>query len=476
MRNLALLTDLYQLTMLAGYHACGKTKQQSCFELFFRKLPFNGGFGVAAGLETALDYLTSLRFGDEEISYLRGLGLFREDFLEWLACFTFSGDVDALAEGEFVFAGEPLLRVRGNLPEAQLVESALLNILNFQTLIATKSARITIASRRAPILEFGLRRAQGVDGALSASRAAYIGGCQATSNTLAGQAFGIPVSGTHAHSWIMSFESELEAFRAYAGLYPESCNLLVDTYDTLESGVPNAITVGLELQAKGHQLKGLRLDSGDLAHLSKRAREMLDEAGLTFTKIVASNDLDENLIADLLDQGARIDIWGVGTNLVTSQDQPALGGVYKLVAAQGRSTEMEPRIKISSNPEKITVPGIKQLLRGFDAEAMMVGDCLALESENAPQGELVTFHPHYAGTQSSVKAQRWESMLKPVIRGGRECPGVRPKLAEIRSRFLANLESLPVECQRRINPQVYWVGLSKELFDLRSRLLQESQA
>jgi nicotinate phosphoribosyltransferase len=476
MQNLALLTDLYQLTMLAGYHACGKLRQQCCFELFFRKLPFNGGFGVAAGLDSALTYLTSLRFGPQEIDYLRGLELFSPSFLSWLADFRFQGDVDALPEGEFVFAGEPLLRVRGNLPEAQLVESALLNMLNFQTLIATKSARITIASQGAPVLEFGLRRAQGVDGALSASRAAYIGGSQATSNTLAGQLFDIPVRGTHAHSWIMSFASEIEAFRAYAGLYPDSTTLLVDTYDTLQSGVPNAITVGLELRAQGHELKGIRLDSGDLAFLSKQARLMLDQAGLNSTKIVASNDLDENLIADLLEQGARIDIWGVGTNLVTSQDQPALGGVYKLVAAQGAGANLEPRIKVSSNPEKITLPGVKQVLRGYDAQGKMVGDCLALEDEPMPQGHLETFHPHYADTQSTIRAARWESMLRPVIRGGRECPGARPELSEIRSRFLSNLQTLPVENQRRINPQVYWVGLSQDLFTLRARLLDEARS
>lgn len=476
MRNLALLTDLYQITMLAGYHACGKIEQQSCFELFFRKLPFKGGFGVAAGLETALDYLTSLRFGESEIAYLRGLGLFRESFLEWLAGFRFRGDVDALAEGELVFAGEPLLRVRGNLPEAQLVESALLNILNFQTLIATKSARIFIAGSGAPVLEFGMRRAQGVDGAISASRAAYIGGCVGTSNTLAGQAFDIPVQGTHAHSWVMSFASELEAFRAYADLYPDRANLLVDTYDTLESGVPNAIKVGLELKARGHELKGIRLDSGDLAHLSKRARAMLDEAGLTSTKIVASNDLDETLIADLLEQGARIDIWGVGTNLVTSQDQPALGGVYKLVAAQGAGGKMEARIKISSNPEKITVPGVKQIWRAYGEDGSMLGDCLALEDEPDPSGELETLHPHYVGTRSRLRAARWRPMLQPVMRGGQECPGVRRDLSRIRASFLENLKTLPVECQRRVNPQVYWVGLSQELWDLRTRLLAEAQA
>jgi nicotinate phosphoribosyltransferase len=476
-RNLALLTDLYQLTMLAGYHACGKTEQHSCFELFFRRLPFQGGFAVAAGLETVLDYLNELRFDPEQIDYLRSLGLFRDDFLKWLETFRFRGDVDAVPEGELVFAHEPLLQVRGTLPEAQLIESALLNILNFQTLIATKSARITVASRGAPVLEFGMRRAQGVDGAVSASRAAFIGGCQASSNTLAGQTFNIPVKGTHAHSWVMSFSSELEAFRAYADLYPDDCTLLVDTYDTLESGVPNAIRVGHELRQRGHELKGIRLDSGDLAYLSKRSRAMLDEAGLTSAKIVASNDLDENLIADLLEQGARIDIWGVGTNLVTSQDQPALGGVYKLVAAEpAEGGPMEPRMKISSNPEKSTLPGVKRLLRAYDAEGTLTGDCLCLESESVPAGPLLTMHPHYAGSQQKISAARWQSMLVPVMRQGQEVPGVRRPLTEIRASFLENLKRLPVEHQRRVNPQTYWVGLSPELFGLRDQLLARARS
>lgn len=471
-----MLTDLYQLTMLAGYHARGKTEQKSSFELFFRRLPFKGGFAVAAGLETALDYLANLRFGAEEISYLRSLGLFQDSFLGWLASFRFRGDVDAVPEGELVFAHQPLLRVTGSLPEAQLVESALLNIVNFQTLIASKSARVTIASRGAPVLEFGMRRAQGTDGALSASRAAYIGGAQATSNVLAGQAFGIPVKGTHAHSWIMSFGSELEAFRAYAEVFPHACTLLVDTYDTLESGVPNAIRVGLELKARGHSLQGIRLDSGDLAYLSKRARAMLDQAGLVETRIVASNDLDENLIADLLNQGARIDIWGVGTNLVTAQDQPALGGVYKLVATQSSAgARMEPRMKISSNPEKSTLPGVKNILRGYDSKGQLVGDCLALQDEPLPEAELLTMHPHYAGIQSRIPACRWRSMLQPVVHDGREVEGARRGLEDIRAGLLENLKSLPVEHQRRHNPQVYWVGLSPALFELRDNLLRQAR-
>lgn len=474
-KNLALLTDLYQLTMMAGYHGCGKLEQKSCFELFFRRLPFSGGFAVAAGLQTALEYLRDLSFEAEELAYLKGLNLFSGEFLDWLKDFRFEGDVDAIAEGELVFPGEPLVRVRAPMPQAQLIESALLNILNFQTLIATKAARVYLASKKAPILEFGLRRAQGVDGALSASRAAFIGGCEATSNVLAGQKYGIPVRGTHAHSWIMSFPSELEAFRAYAKIYPESCTLLVDTYDTLGSGVPNAIKVGLELAQQGNELRGIRLDSGDLAYLSKNARAMLDAAGLSSTKIVASNDLDEEVIADLLDQGARIDIWGVGTQLVTSHDQPALGGVYKLVAAEDESGEMAPRIKISSNVEKITIPGVKQVYRATGKDGRILGDCLATETESPPVGFCTTYHPHYAAGQLTLDAPAWRPLLQPVIRGGKILKEFEP-LPALQQRFLRNLEYLPLESQRRVNPHTYWVGLSGELRDLRDRLLEEARA
>lgn len=461
--------------MLAGYHACGKLEQKSCFDLYFRKLPFQGGFCVAAGLQTALDYLTELRFTEEEIRYLESLALFKPEFLEWLGHFRFQGDVEAVPEGELVFPGEPILRVRANLPEAQLVESALLNIINFQTLIATKSARITVASEGGTILEFGLRRAQGIDGSLSASRAAYIGGCSATSNTLAGKEYGIPVKGTHAHSWIMSFDSELEAFRAYAKLYPDSCTLLVDTYDTLKSGVPNAVIVGQELKAAGHDLAGIRLDSGDLAELSKGARKMLDEAGLECARIVASNDLDENLIATLLSQGAKIDIWGVGTNLVTAKDQPALGGVYKLVAAQGEDGEMEPRIKISSNPIKITVPGIKQVYRAEGDQGEFLGDVIALQDEEPPSVSISTHHPLYSQQKRHLQGARFRPLLEPVLVNG-SAVGERPSLEQVRARCLACLDKLPKQHQRRANPHLYWVGLSPPLFTLRNRMLEATTA
>ncbi|HXE72536.1 MAG TPA: nicotinate phosphoribosyltransferase, partial [Candidatus Nitrosotenuis sp.] len=416
---LALLTDFYELTMLGGYFETGRTGQRAVFDLYFRRIPHNGGFCLAAGLQPALEYLQALRFSADDIAYLRGLGRFSQGFLDWLRDFRFRGEVWAVPEGRLVFPSEPLLRVSGTIPECQLVESALLNIINFQTLIATKAARIcTAAGPEATVVEFGLRRAQGIDGAMSATRAAYIGGCQSTSNTLAGKVFGLPVTGTMAHSWVMSFPDELSAFRAYADIYPDSCLLLVDTYDTLGSGVPNAVRVGLELKERGHRLLGIRLDSGDLAHLSKEARRMLDEAGLEFARIVASNELDEWLIRSLRQQGARIDIYGVGTRLVTSAGEPALGGVYKLVAAEedGRTV---PRIKVSSNPEKTTLPGVKQVWRAWRG-GKILGDVICLADEELqPRSAVRSCHPLYAHHSRTLWAEKWEPLLVPVMKDGR---------------------------------------------------------
>ncbi|HPK00614.1 MAG TPA: nicotinate phosphoribosyltransferase, partial [Candidatus Hydrogenedentes bacterium] len=354
--GMALLTDLYELTMVAGFWKEQRANQRVCFEYFFRRLPPHAGFAVAAGLEPFLQYLENLHFSSDDLAYLRTLNLFDDAFLAYLRDFRPSLTVRAVPEGTLVFPYEPILQVEGSVLEAQFVETALLNTLNYQTLIATKAARICLAAEGEPVMEFGLRRAHGPDGGLSGSRAAYIGGCSSTSNLLAGKVYGIPVSGTHAHSWVMSFPSELEAFRAFARNYPDRCMLLVDTYDTLGSGVPNAITVFKELHAKGQMARpAIRLDSGDLAKLSKMAYRMMTEAGLKDPLIVASNDLDEDLIADLKRQGARINAWGVGTHLITSNDCPALSGVYKLVAvAQGEA--WRPKIKISSNIEKATDP------------------------------------------------------------------------------------------------------------------------
>ncbi|MCA9790545.1 MAG: nicotinate phosphoribosyltransferase [Candidatus Eremiobacteraeota bacterium] len=473
MENLSLLTDFYQLTMLAGYHQSGKDNQRACFELYFRRNPHDGGFCIAAGLEPAVEYLTNLRFEPDQIDYLRSLGQFREEFLEWLKDFRFRGSVMAVPEGSLVFPGEPLLRVEATIPEAQLVESALLNIVNFQTLIATKAARMYVASKGGSVLEFGLRRAQGIDGALSASRASFLGGCTATSNTLAGKVYGIPVKGTHAHSWIMSFPTELEAFRTYAECYPDSCTLLVDTYDTLESGMPNAIIVAKELEAKGHRFDGVRLDSGDLAYLSKESRRMLDEAGLHHARIVASNDLDEYLIANLISQGAKIDIWGVGTHLVTSKGQSALGGVYKLTAAEVDGV-MEPRIKVSSNPEKTTVPGVKQVWRALAEDGQVVGDMLTLEDETVSDGERVkTYHPLYANMNRKIRGATWQPLLEQVLRDGKVVYDF-PPLTELRGRTVESLGLLRDEYKRRVNPHLYWMGLSPKLFELRNRMLDQN--
>lgn len=473
--DLALLTDLYQLTMMGGFLETGKMQQQAVFDLFFRKVPHDGGFCVAAGLEPAIRYLEGLRFSEDEVAWLGGLGLFREPFLDYLRTFRFRGDVDAMPEGTLVFPNEPLLRVRAPLPEAQLIETALLNLVNFQTLIATKAARICLAAEGGPVMEFGLRRAQGPDGGLTGTRASYVGGCDSTSNVLAARLYGIPARGTQAHSWVMSFDSEVEAFRAYARVYPDDCTFLVDTYHTLESGVPAAITVGREMEQQGHRLRAIRLDSGDLAYLSKEARRMLDEAGLDYVRIVASSDLDEWLIQDLKVQGARIDSWGVGTRLITSYNAPTLGGVYKLVAASDAQGRLVPRIKLSSNAEKVTTPGVKQVWRIYDEHGVMQGDLLALEDEHFDLGRPVrTRHPgHYYERRRFASPARLDPLLVPVFRGGRlvyECPTIH----EARQHTLDSLASLRLEHKRLYNADIYWVGLSERLFDLREHLIEQS--
>jgi nicotinate phosphoribosyltransferase len=473
--NFTLLTDFYELTMMGGYHACGKERQKVVFDLFFRSIPSEGGYCVASGLCSALDYVLNLRFGPEEIEYLQARRMFGSRFLEFLAQLRFTGDIDAIPEGTVVFPYEPLVRVSAPIAEAQLIETPLLNQVNFQTLIATKAARVVLAAEGQPVMEFGLRRAQGSDGALSASRAAYIGGVASTSNVLAGQRFGIPVMGTMAHSWVMSFPTELEAFRAYARTYPDGCILLVDTYDTLGSGVPNAIRVGQELEASGHRFIGIRLDSGDLAVLSQKARRMLDEAGLRDAKIVASSDLDELIIRDLNAQGARIDQWGVGTNLVTSRDCPALGGVYKLAAAE-QDGEMQPRLKLSNNIAKLTDPGIKELHRIKSVQGEWLGDVLTHGGEILPQGKpLRTHHRTYAHLKRTFDGA-WESvpLLRPVLRSGKLVPGspTEEPIATIRHRARTELAELGPQYKRFKNPEIYWLGLSDGLWDLKSRMLQ----
>jgi nicotinate phosphoribosyltransferase len=474
--NYTLLTDFYQLTMMGGYLHRGKAEQRVVFDLFFRSVPSEGGYCIAAGLASALDYVTNLRFGRDDLEYLAAQRTFAPSFLEFLAQLRFTGDIDAVPEGTVVFPYEPLVRVAAPIAEAQLLETALLNQINFQTLIATKAARIALAAEGGAVLEFGLRRAQGSDGGLSASRAAYLGGANATSNVLAGQRYGIPVKGTMAHAWVMSFGSELEAFRAYAQAYPDGCLLLVDTYDTLGSGLPNAIRVGRELEAAGHRFGGIRLDSGDLAVLSQRSRQMLDDAGLAHASIVASGDLNEYLIRDLKAQGARIDVWGVGTSLATSFDCPALGGVYKLAAAE-EDGQMRPRLKRSDNIAKLTDPGAKELYRIHGADGGWLGDLMALQGEALPEGRtLRTHHRTFAHMKRSF-GPPWsvQKLLRPVVRAGQivDEASLGPEaLANGRQRAARQLAQMRPEFKRLTNPERYWLGLSDELWSLKTRMLE----
>ncbi len=471
-RKWALLTDLYQLTMVGGYVQEGKGDQWANFDYFFRRIPDEGGYCVLAGLADLVEYLERLRFNGEDVAYLEELGLFPRRVLDYLAGFRFTGDLWAVPEGTVVFPHEPLIRVRAPLPEAQLIETALLNIMNYQTLIATKAARVCWAAGGAPVIDFGLRRAHGPDGGLMASRAAYIGGVEATSNALAGRLCGIPVRGTHAHSWVESFPTELEAFRAYARVYPDSCLLLVDTYDTLRSGVPNAIRVGRELRRRGRALQGIRLDSGDLAYLSKEARAMLDEAGLVDARIVASGDLDEWLIESLKRQGARIDVWGVGTRLVTSFSCPALGGVYKLTALAEDGRHMVPKIKRSDNPEKVTNPGVKRVVRMHDARGQMRGDVLFLEEERLPRGRpFRAYHPMYSHVfKTYSEAFELRELLVPVFEKG-ALVYRSPSVEEIRESARSGLARLDPAYKRFHNPHAYHISLSPRLFRVKQNLL-----
>ncbi len=475
MRNLTLLTDLYELTMVGGYFVTGKKDQWANFDYFFRNVPDDGGFCIAAGLEQIIEYIENIGFENDDIEYLRTLGIFPEDVLEYLRQLRFTGDLHAVPEGTLIFPHEPIIRVTAPLPEAQLIESALLNIMNFQTLIATKAARICIAAEEGPVVDFGLRRAHGPDAAIGAARASFIGGAMGTSNTLAGKMLGIPIRGTIAHSWIESFPSELEAFRAYAKVYPKGCLLLVDTYNTLRSGVPNAIKVGRELRDSGEgQLIGIRLDSGDLAYLSKNSRRMLDQNGFKETKIIASSDLDEWLIESLKKQDAEIDIWGVGTRLVTSYSCPALGGVYKLTAI-AENGKMVPKIKRSDNPEKITNPGIKKLVRFYDESGIMRGDVLFLEDES-PNSDKPTraYHPMFPHIYKAYPPEfEREELFVPVFVNGKRVYET-PPLKKIQENTKKSLGRLGSEFKRFQNPHVYHVSLSEKLFRVKQELLMNA--
>ncbi|MCS6969176.1 MAG: nicotinate phosphoribosyltransferase [Cytophagales bacterium] len=476
--SLALLTDLYQITMAYAYWKNQMTEQEAVFNMFFRKNPFNGGYTVACGLAYVIDYLENFRFTQEDIDYLStltspsGHPLFEPGFLDYLAQLRFTCDIDAIPEGTVVFPHEPLLRVKGPLIQGQLLETPLLNIINFQTLIATKAARVCHAAQGEPVLEFGLRRAQGIDGGLAASRAAYIGGCAATSNVLAGKLFGIPVRGTHAHSWVMSFSDEKTAFRAYAQAMPYNCVLLVDTYDTLE-GIKNAIEVGKELQAQGYQLSGIRLDSGDLAYLSIKARQMLDEAGFTHTNILASNDLDEYIVASLKQQEACINVWGIGTKLVTAFDQPALGGVYKMTAIKNKAGKWDYKLKISEQAIKISNPGLLQVQRFYDEEGLCMADVIYdQESFNPHQQEQVIIIDPLDPTRRKIVDTSTPSqlLLQPIFKQGIKCYQ-SPDIQTIRAYAQKQIKTLHPTIRRFTNPHQYPVGLEKSLYELKTQLI-----
>lgn len=477
-QNLTLLTDLYELTMMQGYFN-QKSNDMVVFDAFYRKNPSGNGYAIAAGLEQIIDYIKNLSFSYDDIEYLRSLNIFEEPFLEYLAGFHFTGDIYAIPEGSVVFPQEPLVKVIAPIMEAQLVETAILNILNHQSLIATKAARVCYAAKGDGIMEFGLRRAQGPDAGTYGARAAVIGGCIGTSNVLCGQLFDIPVLGTHAHSWIMSFPDEYSAFKAYANMYPDACILLVDTYDTLKSGVPNAIRVFDEMKAANIPFKkyGIRLDSGDLAYLSKKARKMLDAAGYTDAVISASSDLDEYLIDSLKTQGAAITSWGVGTNLITSADCPAFGGVYKMAAIQKEGEqEFTPKIKISENPAKITNPGNKTVYRIIDkSTGKLKADLIALADEVYDSTmDLEIFHPIDTWKRSVLPGGTYDikEILLPVFKKG-QCIYQSPKTMDIREFCRQQLDLLWDESRRLVNPQEVYVDLSKPLHQLKMELLNK---
>jgi len=474
MRNLTLLTDLYELTMMYGYFKKGMHKNIVVFDMFFRP-PKNGStYALAAGLEQVIDYINHLNFDKDSIDYLRSLKLFDEDFLQELVNFRFTGEIYAVPEGTVVFPYEPIVRVKAPIFEAQLLETALLNIINHQTLIATKASKVKYAAGDAEVMEFGLRRAQGPDAGIYGARAAYIGGCSGTSCVLTGQMFGIPVKGTHAHSWVMSFPDELTAFRVYADVYPHACLLLVDTYDTLKSGVPNAITVFKELRAKGHEPLGIRLDSGDLAYLSREARRMLNEAGFPNAKIFASGDLDETLIRDLQMQGAAIDVWAVGTKLITSDDCPALGGVYKL-AAEEVDGKLVPKIKLSDNPAKMTNPGYKKVVRIYDSHSgMSIADLIMLDHETIDTTKpLRIFDPVETWKTMKITNYTLRDLLVPVFVNGEQVYQ-SPDVREIQKYATRDLSTFWEAYRRLYNPHVYKVDLSQELYDTKQELIKKA--
>ncbi|MCL6602940.1 MAG: nicotinate phosphoribosyltransferase [Paenibacillus sp.] len=474
-RELALHTDKYQINMMYAHWVNGTHKRKAVFEAYFRRLPFGNGFAVFAGLERIAAYIESLRFSEEDIRYLSEQEEnYSPAFLEELLQFHFQGSIHSMKEGALVFPDEPLVRVEGTIMEAQLVETAILNFMNFQTLIATKASRIKQVAGNDILLEFGTRRAQEADAAVWGARAAYIGGFDATSNMLAGKLFGIPTKGTHAHSWVQSFASEQEAFDAYAKVMPDGVTLLVDTFDTLRSGVPNAIRTAKKLEAQGKRMNGIRLDSGDLAYLSIQARKMLDAAGLQYVKIVASNDLDENTIMNLKSQGSAIDTWGVGTQLITASDQPSLGGVYKLVEIESATGEMVPTIKISSNPEKVSTPGKKDVYRIIGTNGKALADYISFPEEEAPRNgkKLKLFNPLHPYMQKHVDRYDALPMLEPIYVNGFRTYTL-PDLNEIRRYHQEQLDLFWPEYLRKLNPEVFRVNLSQQVWSRKQELIEK---
>lgn len=469
--NLTMLTDLYQLTMINGYYKKGMHEDIAVFDVFFRKNVCEGGYTIACGVDEIVQYIKHLKFKESDLKYLKSLNLFDDEFIEFLRGFEFTGDIYAVEDGTVMFPGEPIMIVKAPLYQAQLVETATLSIVNFMTLIATKASRVCNAAKGDPVLEFGLRRAQGPEAGLYGAKAAIIGGCAGTSNVLTGKMFNVPISGTHAHSWVQKFDTELDAFRAYADMYPESCLLLIDTYNVLESGIKNAITVFNELREKGYKPIGVRLDSGDLAYLSKEVRKRLDEAGFKDAKITASNDLDEYTITSLKQEGAEIDSWGVGTKLITSYDYPSLGGVYKLAAATDGSGELIPKIKISENPEKINNPGFKKVIRIYNTNGKAEADVIMLNDEIIDNTKpLELFDPVYTWKRKVYKDYEIRELLTPLFIDGKYVRKTR-SVEEVKKYAQTELNSIWDQYKRIKNPHLYKVDLSEKLWTLKNDMV-----
>lgn len=474
MRNLTLLTDLYQLTMLNGYFEKNIHKDIVIFDMFFRKNACNGGYTIICGIEQLVEYINNLHFSDDDLEYLKSLGLFSDKFLDFLKDFKFTGDIYAVEEGTIMFPKEPIITVKAPLYQAQLIETALLTIVNFQSLISTKASRVCYAANGDPVFEFGLRRAQGPDAGTYGARAAVVGGCAGTANVLAGKMFDIPVVGTQAHSWVQKFDNELDSFRAYADVYPDNCLLLVDTYDVLKSGVPNAIKVFDELKAKGHKPKGIRIDSGDLQYLSNESKKLFEEAGYYDLIYTASNDLDEYTIASLKSSGSAINSWGVGTKLITSAESPSLGGVYKLTASY-ENDKLIPKIKISEDAEKINNPGFKKVVRIYNENNMAEGDLIMLHDEEIDTTKPLTiFDPTYTWKKTTFQNYTIKELQKPLFKNG-ECKYVPKSVIEIKKHVNEQLNTFWDSYKRFSNPKKYKVDLSKNLWTLKSDLLDSKK-